>query len=197
MAFSNAKDTDISRSTFNDVGRDQIITQVFQINIFLFGSRQSPPGRVHHDGSKSLAGSSLAPVTLSPSAPASPSHLPESISEVLDITAGLIVRILDLLIIPGQSMAINQRDIRLEPETLHQSIMLTRCAIQEYENRHLGQSLIHTVTPEVGQCRVVLQELFNKVNGTWKGLHPTCIRNFWRQVWWGRWDGDEMALLKD
>ena len=106
MAFSNAKDTDISQSTFNDVGRDQIITQVFQINIFLFGSRQSPPGRVHHDGSKSLAGSSLAPVTLSPSAPASPSHLPESISEVLDITAGLIVRILDLLIMPGQSMTI-------------------------------------------------------------------------------------------
>ena len=106
MAFSNAKDTDISRSTFNGVGRDQIITQVFQINIFLFGSRQSPPGRVHHDGSKSLAGSSLAPVTLSPSAPASPSHLPESISEVLDITAGLIVRILDLLIMPGQSMTI-------------------------------------------------------------------------------------------
>jgi hypothetical protein len=197
MAFSNAKYTDISRSTFNDVGRDQIITQVFQINISLFGSRQSPPGHVHHKGSKALAGPSLAPVTLSPNAPASPSHLPESISEVVDITASLIVQILNLLITPGQSMTNNQRDLRLELKTLHQSIMLTRHAIQEYENRHLGQSLIHAVTPEVDRCRVVLQELFDRVNGTWKGLDSTCIRDFWRQVWWGRWDGDEMALLKD
>ena len=195
MAFRNAKYTDISRSTFNDVGRDQIntVTQIFQINISLFGSRQSPPGCVHHKGSKALAGPSLAPVTLSPNALASPSHLPESI----DITAGLIVQILNLLITPGKSMTSNQRDLRLELKTLHQSIMLTRRAIQEYENRDLGQSLIHAVTPEVGRCRVVLQELFDRVNGTWKGLDSTCIRDFWLQVWWGRWDGDEMALLKD
>ena len=195
MAFSNAKDTDISRSTFNDVGRDQINTQIFQINISLFGSRQSPPCHVHHEGWKALEEPSLASVTLTPSVPASPFRLPEIIS-VVDITAGLIVRILNLLV-TGRSMTSSQRDLRLELKTLHKSIMLTRCAIQEYENRHLGQNLIHAVTPEVDRCRVVLQELFDRINGTWKGLDPTCIRDLWCQVWWGRWDGDEMALLKD
>ena len=125
MAFSNSKSTDVSQSTFNDVGRDQnqinTVTQIFHINISLFGSRQSPPDRVHHNGSKALAGPSLAPMTLSPNALASPSHLPESV----DITAGLTVQILNLLITPGQSMTSNQRDLRLELKTLHQSIMLT------------------------------------------------------------------------
>lgn len=194
MAFSNAKYTDVSQSTFNDVGRDQIqITQIFQVNI---GSRQSLHPDCVHKGSKALEWPSLAPVTLSPSAPAPPSHF-KSIISVVDITAGLIIQILNLLITPVQSMTSNQKDLRLELKTLHQSIMLTRRAIEEYENRRLGQSLIHAVMPEVDRCRVVLQELFDRVNRTWKGLDPTCIRDLWRQVWWGRWDGDEMALLKD
>ena len=192
MAFSNSKSTEVSRSTFNDIGRDQII---IQFNISLFGPRQPPPGRVHHEESKALAWPGPSPVTLSPSAPVSPSTFPESIS-VLDITADLIVQIVDLLIMPRQPTD-NHSDLRLEMKTLHQSIILTRRAIQEYENRPLGQSLIHAVTLEVDRCRVILQDVFDTVNGTWHGLNPTSIRNFWRPVWWGRWDGDEMALLRD
>ncbi|KIM84354.1 hypothetical protein PILCRDRAFT_87729 [Piloderma croceum F 1598] len=50
--------------------------------------------------------------------------------------------------------------------------------------------------PEVEQCLLILQELLDQADATWIGLAFTGIGDLWHHVWWGRWDGNEFALLR-
>jgi len=77
---------------------------------------------------------------------------------------------------------------------LQQILTLTGLAIHEYCDTPLGQSLAETMAPEVERCSLALQELLDQVNATWLSL--ASIGDLWRQIWWGRWDGDEFNLLR-
>jgi hypothetical protein len=71
---------------------------------------------------------------------------------------------------------------------------LTGLAIQAYQHSQLAHNLANTITPEVKQCRVVLQELLDKISGTWRGLQPTSIGGLWSSIWWSRWEEDGLGL---
>jgi hypothetical protein len=121
-------------------------------------------------------------------------HLPPEGISILHITINLIIKITTLLI--EQQSADEHRDLRLDLKALYEVLALTRTAIQEYENRPLGPSLVNAVTPEVNRCRDVLQELFDRVNGTWKGLNQTSIGELWHSVFRSGWDRNELELLR-
>ena len=79
---------------------------------------------------------------------------------------------------------------------LHESLIMIRTAVQENENRPLSpESLISVITPDVNQCRMVLEELFSIVNGTRRGL-DSHIGRWWHPVWQNRWNGEELVLLR-
>jgi hypothetical protein len=136
------------------------------------------------------------PVTLSQHrhivAPYQSSH---SISTI-DSTVNLIIQITNRLIDHTDSSN-NHRDLQFQLKFLHQTLMLTRLAIQEYDGRQLGQSLANTITPEVVRCFIVLQEMLGSVIATCQGLSLTNIGYLWRPVWRRRWDGEELAVLRD
>ena len=116
-------------------------------------------------------------------------HPRDGISTV-DINIGLIVQILRLLVGPeDEQSADRNRHLRLELETLSESLVLTGAAIQEYR-------LINALTPEVDRCRVVLEELLDRVIGTRRGLSWTSIGSLWNSVWRSRWYGDELESLR-
>ena len=73
---------------------------------------------------------------------------------------------------------------------------MTGTTIQAYENAYLRHNLLNAVTPKVDQCWEVLEELLDRVNRTWWGFSQTSIEGLWRPVWWSRWYGDELALLR-
>jgi hypothetical protein len=114
---------------------------------------------------------------------------------VVDIAVGLIIRITSVLVDP-MDRSNNCRDFELDLKLLQRTLTLIRLAIQEYDDRPLGRSLAHTITPVVQKCSTILSELLNKVNGTELHLLRTSIRGLWRPVWWSRWADDEVAPLK-
>ena len=201
MAFNQARNTGISRCVFNEIGRDQnqVEVRIEQMNIYLCDPSPDisllPP---HHDlpphnGSdidvlNSFTTPPEMPLSSNTFAPAS--HSLESIST----STSLIVKIVQLLIRPQQPD--KHMDLRLELQALCESLMLIGATIQKYQDRPLGLSLINAVTPEVERCREVLGELSEIVHRTLQALEPTTIRDFWRPVWWGLWNGDDRALLK-
>jgi hypothetical protein len=188
MALSHSQYVDTRQSTFNNVLGNQT-NQTFNITIV----SSAPEWTL----------SSLDDVVQRPTSS------PESVSQrkvhalkyhfeassAGDIAIGLIVKIMQLLIVHIRSSD-NHRDLKLELESLHQSLTLTGLAIQTYQHSPLGKNLAKNITPEVMQCRVALQELLNKVSGTWRGLNSTNISDLWFSVWWSRWEGDELASLR-
>ena len=199
MAFNQARNTGISRCVFNEIGRDQnqVEVRIEQMNIYLCDPSPDisllPP---HHDlpphnGSDiDVLNSFMTPPEMSSNTFASASRSLESIST----STSLIVKIVQLLIRPQQPD--KNMDLRLELQALCKSLMLIGAIIQKYEDRPLGPSLINAVTPEVERCREVLGELSENVHRTLQALEPTIIRDFWRPVWWGLWNGNDQALLK-
>lgn len=195
MAFSHSSNTDARGSTFNCIGRDQTHnrTTIIQINFSLFGSGQGshlPIGFIDSDPSRPISGANTSPtnrqlVTIN--------HF-DAFSDV-DTAVGLIVQITHLLI-DCRDTSNNHRDLAIELKSLHQTLTITGLAIKEYKGRPLGQSLANMIAPEVEQCCTVLREMLGRVNGTWLGLNNTTISSLWRPVWWRRWGGDEMVLLR-
>jgi phage terminase Nu1 subunit (DNA packaging protein) len=97
-----------------------------------------------------------------------------------DIATSLTVKILQLLIDRRESS--DDRALVQELKTLQQTLTLVGLAIQTYEYTPLGRHLANNIIPEVEQCCVVLDELFQKINNYREGLYPTSIRNLWHQV---------------
>lgn len=195
MAFSHSGYIDARGSTFNQVGRDQTqntITHNTYI-ISLFGSGSTPqqhPLDISHDLSQPTSGhEALSPARLHVAATCPSDHL-----HAVDTAAGFIIRI-TILLINHEDPSDNYRDLELDLKSLHQTLTLTRLAIEEYENRPLGHSLANTIAPEVQRCIATLSELFGRVSDTENGLFHT-IGQLWRSVWWRRWTGDELAPLK-
>jgi hypothetical protein len=191
----NHSNTDARHSNFIHVGRDQHnVTNNYRIYFCLFD-----PQQMAHHVSNSLSNNLLrlvsSPEILSPgSLVTHRSELSNAVA-IVDTVVGLIDKIADLLM-ECTDFSNGLRDLALEFESLQKTLTLTRLVIRKYDNKPLGQVLIKTVTPEVVQCFIVLQELLGNVDGTWLGFNVTSISNLWRRIWWGRWDGDEFAMLK-
>lgn len=192
MVLDHSNNTDIRGGIINSVGGDQIHTiNNLQISFSLFGIGQTRhvSHNIVEDSSRSIGGISSERLLLIPSDSSS------DVSSMLDTAVCLIIRITHLLL-DNRGASDNHRDLTLELKSLHQSLTLAGLAITEYEGRPLGQSLAKTVSSEAERCCMVLQELLDRVDGTWQGLNPTSINSLWRPVWWCRWDGDELASLR-
>jgi hypothetical protein len=190
MAFSHSKDVHASRSTFNDVGRDQL--HVFNhggvhfINYTVVNSpssseqtAQDPPWPTSCPGS-SLQGT-VDPIPMNHSS---------VLMSILDTAVGLIVDIVGVLHIESVD---EHRHLERELELLSQSLILTRSALQVYEHTLLGHSLAKTIYPRVTRCHAVLTDMHAKITRYQEGLHSTSIRSLWRQVWLSGWDRDELG----
>ena len=204
MVLNHARNVDARGGTFNNVQRDQHQTNnnnvttfnrpniQISLNFSLFGSQTQnhlPPNFCNNlsepSGHDTISQGRLLVTS---------SHSSDAVSGI-DSGIGLIVQITNLLI-DHRDSSNTQRDLAVELKSLHQTLTLTGFAIQEYEDRPLGQSLAHMIAPSIERCCAVLQELFDRVSGTLLGLDLTRISDLWRPVWWGRWDGDELASLK-
>jgi hypothetical protein len=119
---------------------------------------------------------------------------PSDTLPIVGPSISLIVQITNRLIDRGSSSN-NHQVSQLQLRSLQQVLTLTGFAIHEYRYTALGPSLTKTIAPEVERCLLVLQELLDQIDATWIGLDFAGIGDFWRQVWWGRWDGDEFTLL--
>jgi hypothetical protein len=209
MTFNHSSNIDAREATINTVGRDQSNIQtnnnIQNCNVYI--NLGSAPERalplLHSLGIGLPNNTNCGPSHPTPDYQVSSQRSLHStanrLSEVLfvvDIAVGLIIRITSLLVDPGDPSN-NRRDLELELKSLQQTLTLIRLAIQEYDDRPLGQSLAYTITPAVQRCSIVLSELHDKINGTGLRLLHTSIRDLWRPVWWSRWlDDGEVASLK-
>lgn len=168
MTPRESGNTDARQSTFNDVGRDQIVTTTNNIIM--------PNSTVHHLISNYTEDQ---PIMSFVAAPLSHSGLPTPVcySEAGDKAACLIIDTMQLLMVRAPSD--NHHHLKQELESMQQTLTLTRLAIQAYEHSPLGRSLTNAINEEVEGCRVILQELLDKI----RQLHnSTRFSYFWRGV---------------
>lgn len=188
MALSHSYYPDARQSTFNDVRGSQT-NESYNITII-----SSAPDRILHQLLPKLDD------VVQKSTP-SPGGLSQRITYQFeansagDIAIGLIIEIMQLLISQRQ-FSDNHRDLELELESLYQSLILAGLAIQSYQYSPLGRHLANTITPEMKQCRVVLQELLNKVSATRQSFDSTCISNLWYRIWRSRWEESELVSFR-
>jgi hypothetical protein len=196
MALSQCKNADARGSTFIDVGREQthnttIHHQTINLNISVSG----PTRNLHHllrdvtddvpacwQGAQELQKKAIAPSF----------HSTASTSG--DIVAHLIIEIVQLLMHTETSG--DYRILKLELESLQQTLTLVGLAVHAYEYTQLGRSLANIMNQELERCRVVLQELLDTINGYRWGLSSTRIHYYWSQVWWSGCDVDGLMALR-
>jgi len=197
MPFDHSSHVDAREAIINAVGRDQSNIHIQTCNLYITLDQTPPllrslelglPKSIDYGPSRSTSDHEV----LSQRHHYSP--LPD-VGLVVDIAVELIIRITTLLIDPKDPSS-NCRDFELELKSLQRTLTLIRLAVQEYNNRPLGRSLAHTITPVVQKCSTLLSELLDKVNGTELHLLRTSIKALWRPVWWSRWADDEVAPLK-
>lgn len=184
MFFSQATGTDASRSSFYDM------SVVNNVSFSLFSSGGTP--RPH-----TLNGIYLSSGSDTSVQECNIETLPSYYRTVLhvELALSLLFRILYSLDDCTDSSN-SYKALRLELELLYLVLDLSKHAVQEYEDKPLGQSLAHTITPEVKRCYSLLHVLLTRINGTRDGLILTRISWLWRPVLWKRWEGDELISLK-
>jgi len=202
MAFSHSRYIDASRSNFYDIGRDYNTNNIVHfdnrtvhLNLTLSGSEAI--GHVLRDLNVSdrLPSSISGLDTLSQKKAVVPVCYSSTAASGVDAAAGLIVKIVQLLLNRG-AFPETYRDLKHDLESLHQMLLLTGLAIQVYQYTSLGESLAKTISPEVEHCRVMLQEVLDDTQSCRLGLNPTSISGLWRQVWWRGWDATELASVR-
>ena len=202
MSFVHSSKIDARGATINTAGRDQSNIHIIINNVYNLNSApERTPHLLHSVGIGLPNNTNCGPLRSIPDYRVSQRSLYSTanrLSEVLfiiDIAVDLIIRITNLLVDPGDPSN-NRGDLKLELKSVHQTLILIRPAIQEYDDRPLGQSLAHAITPEVERCSTVLSELYYLINGTGLGLLYTIIKDLWRSVWWSRWLDSDVASLK-
>ena len=199
MALSYSSHARINQSTLTDVSRDQNFhiqtgpISIVHTHISLFGSRQTFL-HVLDTGRDAPTWPTSIPKTPSRHRALVPTcNLPP---KAVGIATSLILEIINLLIEHANQSPVERRELMLELKALYEVLVLTDTAIQEYENRPLGHSLVNVVTHEVIRCSVVLEDVLERVSGTREGLDRTKIGGLWPSVWWRRWNGDELSWLR-
>jgi hypothetical protein len=188
MAFSHSQYVDASRSTFNNVGRDQTFNNNVRIshaiiNIYPSGSGQTLQHCLGPTSGPGVPQSVLVPMCHS-----------SAVISTADTAVGIIVNIVHLLLMGSSD---EHRRLERELKSLCQSLILTRSAIQVYEYTPLAQNLANAIHPEVERCHAVLRETLDKIVHYRESLKSTNIRRLWFKVWWmSVRDGDELALSR-
>ena len=161
------------------------------INIIIIGADSDPVAKpsVHHI-LQAVAGPSNK-------APSDTARCPlqcwqEQAIAAADDASGLIVSIIRLLASRTESYGC-YRDLKLSLEQLNHTILMSRLALQIFGHTPLGRSFACTIKPAILDCRTVLQELFDKLEGY---LNLTCIQYLWRVLWSG-FDDQELCLIKE
>ena len=109
-----------------------------------------------------------------------------------DDTSGLIVSVVHLLTNRPNSYG----DLKLCLMLLNRSMIMSRLALQIFEYTPLAPNLVRTIKPAILDCRVVLQELLDKLEASREGSSTTGIRHLWGRVLWGGFDNQELCLIK-
>jgi hypothetical protein len=202
MLFDHSSHVDARDAIISAAGRDQsnIHTHIQTCNLYITLDPTPPLLRSLELGlprtiDYGLLHSTSDHEVLSQRHPYSIANPLPDVGLVVDVAGGLIIRITTLLIDP-RDPSNNCRDFELELKSLQRTLTLIRLAIQEYDDRPLGRSLAHTITPVVQKCSILLSELLDKVNGTELHLLRTSIKGLWRPVWWSRWADDDVAPLR-
>ncbi|KIM86315.1 hypothetical protein PILCRDRAFT_322193 [Piloderma croceum F 1598] len=122
-----------------------------------------------------------------------PKQLPSSSSHIViashhnrsacDVASNLIVEIKRLLV-DLTKFSVDYQYLRDLLNNLHQTLFLTRLAIQAYEDTPLGPNLAVVVVPVVEQCQVVLQHMLDSIESYRRILYSTPIRDLWPPVLW-------------
>jgi hypothetical protein len=174
---------DARHSISYNVGRDH---NVYHVIVAGSTTEQTLPSVLHdlHDVS---CGPATSPVIAAP-----PDFETGSAG---DVANGLVLEIVQLLIDRGDHED-DYRTLELELESLRQTLTLTTLAILTYEFTPLGRYIANTITPEVEQISIVLQELLDRLCGYKQGADSTSIRDMWSQVWWSRCDVRGLASLR-
>jgi hypothetical protein len=189
MAFSHSKDAHASRSTFNDVGRDQHVFSHAGVHIINYTVVNSPS--ISEQTAQHPPWPTSCPRTsLQGTEDLIPMNHSSVLMSILDTAVGLIVDIVSVLHIESVD---EHQHLERELKLLSQSLILTRSALQVYEHTLLGHSLAKTIYPEVTRCHVVLTDMHAKTTRYRESLHSTSIRGLWHQVWLSGWDRDELA----
>lgn len=195
MFFNQATNTDASRSTFNDVGRDlnQINNPTVVLNLFPL----SFSWRSGHQPSLDAVCDDpqvANPDALSQRKALVQTPLAETGLSAVDTAARLIVGIVQLLMDGGCSEHFG--DLKRELELLQKTLALTGLAIQAYQSTLLGANLANTINTEVQRCTVVLEKLFYVIDQYRQGLKSTPINYFWPKVLQCGASVDELASIR-
>jgi hypothetical protein len=194
MAFSHSSYIDARGGNFANIGRDQHV-HWHTVNITISGSNpeQTVPDLLRNLNVSQWPTSSTSSGNLS-RRECITRRCRSGTGTAGDVVAILLVKIVHLLIDHGEPSHYHL-GLKLQLESLHKILILTDLALQTYEYTPLGRNLANTIIPEVEQIGVALQELFDRINGYRQGLHPTSIRNLWRQVWWSGCEEDGLVSL--
>ena len=191
MAFSQVGYLDARKSVIYNAGRD--CNQTTNYTILVISPCVSPQ-RNHR---VSIADTPIYSHESSLARQIPVTYTPSNAVFVVGAVVDLIEKITELLMDSRQSsIAGGHRELALELESLQMTLTLTRRAIQMYENKPMGQSLVNTITPEVLGCLFALRELFDRIDGTWLDLSITSIGGLWRRIWTVCWDRDTFPLLR-
>jgi hypothetical protein len=201
MALSHSRNVEVNHSNLTDIGRDQnFIDSLIQIGKVSVAINFSLFPSLRRTSCPVISAASHAPQaglpTLGILETSSRNIVPAGTSTV-DSAVRLIVQIVRLLIGPHAEQSLDQhKDLRLELIALYDTLVMTGTIIHAYENTYVRRTLVNVVTPEVNQCREVLEELLHTVNETWWSLSQTSIQWLWHLVCWSRWYGDELVSLR-
>jgi hypothetical protein len=181
------------QSTFNNVGRDQLIQYYFMNN---FAPPPCPEVDFNHIRNTSHRHYSQ-PLGRSPRENAinivAGRHSSPAVS-IIDLSTHLIHQIVELL--DSNSEYLNRyRDLKTELEFYGQTLFLSKSATQVFKHTSLDRISTNTIFTEVERCFTVLRNTFDKISHYRQRLRSTTIDFLWPAVCWNGWDKEELRHL--
>lgn len=164
MASRGSRYIDARGSNITDIGRDQINATIVHQTIHV---HLCPP-------CSGQALNNIIPSTPPQIIPAPTNH--GETNSACNIDVRLIIEIVQSLMngLVGEPSGC-YRALKLELNSLHQTLILAGLAIQAHEYTPLGRTLGSVIIPEVEQCHVVLQELCDKIKSYQHGFNSMRI----------------------
>jgi hypothetical protein len=196
--FSQSTHTNASRSVFSSAGHDQhnyhYHTTVLNITVSGLTTEQTQDVLCKKNWKQ------LSPSDCPEISPPEQSLILSDSESFHDVYASgvavdLITEILRLLADSVESSgSVQYRELKLVLDSLLQTLVFTRLAIQVYECTPLGPRLRNNIDPTAKTCCSVLQDIVDKINRRRKGLKSTPISSIWGLVWWSG-AADEMSPM--
>jgi hypothetical protein len=177
------------RSTFNTVGRDQLIQYYFINN---FAPAPCPEVDIrntsHRHYAQPLGTSRENALNIVAGRHSSPAV------SIIDLSTHLVHQIVELL--DGDSEYLNRyRDLKTELEFYGQTLFLSKSATQVFKHTPLDRISSNTINTEAERCFIVLRSTFDKISHYRQRLRSTSINFLWPAVCWNGWDKEELRQL--